>query len=59
MWKALVKSFDIIGNTLAWKVGNRRKFKIGLDQWPESQGNHILPIEVKKVLEFQGIIMLS
>ena len=32
-WKAVIKSFDVIGGGLAWSVGNGRNIRIGEDPW--------------------------
>ena len=33
IWKAVVKSFDVIESNLAWNVGNDRKLRVGEDPW--------------------------
>ena len=32
-WKAVLWSFDLIGNSLIWKVGNGVNVRIGMDPW--------------------------
>ena len=32
-WKAVLWSFDLIGNYLSWKVGNGADVRIGYDSW--------------------------
>ena len=32
-WKAVLWSFDLIGNYLSWKVGNGAAIRIGFDPW--------------------------
>ena len=32
-WKALVLAFPLVGNSLAWLVGNGRKIIVGEDPW--------------------------
>ena len=31
MWKVVLKSFDLVGNGLAWKVGYGKNIHIGMD----------------------------
>ena len=31
IWKAVVKSFDVIEDSLAWNIGNGRKMRVGED----------------------------
>ena len=32
-WKVLVLAFPLVGNWLAWLVGNGRKIRVGEDPW--------------------------
>ena len=41
-WKAVIKSFDVIGGGLAWSVGNGRKIHIREDPWAGCLQKHIL-----------------
>ena len=38
IWKALIQAFKVIGNGLAWRVGNGQQFIIGKDPW--GNGNY-------------------
>jgi hypothetical protein len=38
MWKALVKSFEVINQGLAWKVGRGNSLKLGSDPWVGASG---------------------
>lgn len=58
MWKALLKSFDVIGDGLAWKVGNGWDVIIGLDLWSGFGNNHLLPLEILVVQRNQGFMTL-
>jgi hypothetical protein len=29
VWKALVKNFPLVGEWVFWKIGDRKKFKVG------------------------------
>ena len=42
-WKAVLWSFDLIGNYLTWKVGNGVAVRIGFDPWVGCKWRHILP----------------
>ena len=41
-WKAMVKSFDVIGDGMAWSIGNGRKIRVGEDPWAGCFEQHIL-----------------
>ena len=43
VWKAVLKSLDVIRHGLAWKVGNGRRVRIGIGPWIGSDLNHIHP----------------
>lgn len=42
IWKVVLQSFDLIGQGLAWKVGNGRNVTIGLDPWSGCGQGHLL-----------------
>jgi hypothetical protein len=54
IWKAVVKSFHVIGDGLAWKVGRGDQVRIGTDPWPGSGNSHILPQALLDHLHHQG-----
>ena len=41
-WKVVLWAFDIIGDFLAWKVGNGNVVRIGLDPWLGCKWRHVL-----------------
>ena len=43
IWKAVVKSIDVIESCLAWFVGNGRKLRVGEDPWVRCTQQHHLP----------------
>jgi len=59
VWKAVLKSFSIIGNNLAWKIGNGEKVRIGVDPWQGSSSHHLLSPRALEALEGRGIFMIS
>ena len=59
IWKAIVTSFDLIENHLAWDVGNGESVLIGRDPWMGSIQQHLLPPDVIDQLGLQGVFMLN
>jgi hypothetical protein len=59
IWKAILNTFPLIENGLAWKLGNGNRFRLGKDPWPESEGNHLLTEQLIQCLHSLGIIYLS
>ena len=59
MWKAILKSFEVIGEGLAWKVGNGRNVCIGKYPWPGNGLDHLLPPNIIDYLSFRGLIHLN
>ena len=58
-WKAIIKSFHLIEIHLAWNVGDGSSVRIGLDPWPGSGHQHILPQDTRDLLVDQGFIHLN
>jgi len=46
IWKAIVQPFPLVGNWMAWNVGNGVKVRIGADPWVGSGEEHILSEEI-------------
>ena len=59
IWKAIVNSFDLIENNLAWDVGNGESVLIGRDPWMGSIQQHLLPPDVIVPLGQQGVVTLN
>jgi hypothetical protein len=59
IWKAVIKSFHVIGDGLAWKVGRGDQVHIGTDPWPGSGNTHSLPQEILDHLHTQGYYKLN
>ena len=57
-WKAVVKSFDVIGNGLAWMIGNGRKLRVGEDPWTGCVQQHKLLENIVLALRQSGIFFL-
>ena len=53
-WKAVIKSFDVIGGGLAWSVGNGRKIRIGEDPWDGCLQQHLLMEDTIQALREAG-----
>lgn len=58
-WKAIIKSFHLIEDHLAWNVGDGTSVRIGLDPGLRSGIQHILPPNIRERLEEQGIQYLN
>jgi hypothetical protein len=59
IWKALVKYFQVVGEGLAWRVGNGLRVRIGTDPWPGSGRGHLLPQPLIEVLHDRGFYYLE
>jgi hypothetical protein len=59
IWKALINSFQVVGEGLAWKVGNGQRVRIGVDPWPGSERGHILPQQLINNLHDKGLFYLD
>lgn len=57
-WKAIIKSFNLIEDHIAWNVGDGSSVRIGLDPWPGSGHQHILPQEIRDSLADRGLFHL-
>ena len=58
-WKAVLWSFDLIGNYLSWKVGNGADVRIGYDSWVGCKWRHVLPSNLIDKLHYLGFIFLK
>jgi len=58
-WKALISSFPVIGEGIAWRIGRGILLRIGADPWPGSGTTHILPPNLINLLQRQNIYLLS
>jgi hypothetical protein len=59
IWKVVIKSFHVIGDGLAWKIGRGDKLRIGSDPWPGSGLAHSLSQELQDHLHTQGLYKLN
>jgi len=59
IWKAVIKSFHLIENKLAWNVGNGHRLLIGRDPWVGCTLEHVLPGFVIDALRRRGIVTLN
>jgi hypothetical protein len=54
IWKAIINSFPVIGEGLAWKIGNGHRVRLGADPWAGSEGQHLLPEQLILHLRIKG-----
>jgi hypothetical protein len=59
IWKEVVQCFLVVGEGLAWLIGNGSKVRLGEDLWPGSRQNHILPFDIIQALQIQGYFTLD
>jgi ribonuclease HI len=59
IWKAMISSFSVVGDSLAWRVGKGNHLHIGVDPWPGCGNSHILLEDLIDQLHRQGIFYLS
>lgn len=59
IWKTIINSFHVIGDGLAWKIGDGSRAHVGMDPWPDSQNSHILPPDLVQQLHEHGFIYLN
>ena len=58
-WKAVLWSFDLIGNYLVWKAENGADVRLGLDPWVGCKWRHILPSFLLDKLHSLGCYFLK
>ena len=58
IWKAVIKSFNVIEDALMWKVGNVRRVRVGIDPWLGSDGHFRLSKQLVASLRHQGVHFL-
>ena len=59
IWKVIVQPFPLVGNWMAWNVGNGVKVRIGADPWVGSGEERILSEELVVTLQNKGIHYLA
>jgi hypothetical protein len=59
IWKAVTKSFSIIGEGLAWMIGNDHRVRLGVDPWPGCDRQHLLPDHIIDTLRMRGVSTLN
>eukprot|EP00253_Pinus_taeda_P036521 PITA_36521 len=59
IWNAIVDSFKVIEQGLAWKIGNGRNLKIGKDPWIGCNENYALSPGLIRHLEDKNILTLD
>ena len=58
-WKAIIWSFDIIGNNLVWNIGTGASIRLGLDPWVGCKWRHLLPTYLIEKLHSVGVSSLK
>jgi hypothetical protein len=59
IWKAIIKSFLVIGEGLAWKIGNGHWVRLGADPWMGSEGQHLISNQLTFLLRIKGFDTLD
>jgi hypothetical protein len=59
IWKALIHSFSLIGEGLAWRRGKGKIFIIGADPWPRNGIIHIIHNDLVLHLNENGFKSLT
>lgn len=59
IWKAIVKSFQLIGNWLVLKVGDEHRVHLGEDPWFDCRGSFELFEKLIVFLREKGLFTLS
>ena len=58
IWKAVVKTFDVIEDSLAWNIGNGRRMRVGVDPWASCNRLFILSVILVESLRQHDVIYL-
>jgi hypothetical protein len=59
IWNTIITSFDMVGDNLAWRIGNVNKVRLSLNPWPGSGGAHNLPANLLHSFHTQGYLFLN
>ena len=57
-WKVVVKSMDVIEDSIAWMIRNGRKLRVGEDQWIGCIQQHKLRDDTVVALRQRGIFFI-
>ena len=58
-WKVVLWSFDLIGQSLVWRVGTGAYVCIGMDPWIGCKWRHSLPSTMVDKLHYVGFYFLK
>ena len=53
-WKVVLWSFDLIGQSLMWRIGTGSEVRIGMDPWLGCKWRHCLAISMTDKLHYAG-----
>lgn len=57
--KALIQSFPLLSNWLAWRIGNGDKVRIGADPWIGCAALYRLPVAMIETLHNKGVFTIA
>jgi len=59
IWKAVIKSFPVIGGGLGSKLGNKLRVRLEADPWMGSEGKNLLSYHLIFTLKQKGLVSLN
>jgi hypothetical protein len=59
IWKDVINCFAVVGNKLAWCIGNGKQVHSGADPSPGSDDKYILKLDLIDIFHDQGLFHLN